>query len=175
MKRIFSLLLFVWLGVAGFAQTTAASDEKQFKVVRGFNPADSALAAERDSFKSLPVKKFYNVSLTTFTDESGDLMYKENDKQVSKDVYDKYQSTWVNMVTCKPCILQTYNEQDVLIREAVQNQDCPMGYQVEYDANGKVRELGHNYLCNREGIWTYFDTGGKITRIENYSAGKLSK
>jgi hypothetical protein len=61
---------------------------------------------------------------------------------VKKSIYEKHQSTWKNMENCCPCILKSYNENDILLREAVSCNDCRVGWFKEFFPNGNLKLTG---------------------------------
>lgn len=140
-------------------------------------------------YKGLETKKFYSVGISSRTIK-GKSRYEVNGKKVSKSKYDKFLSTWKNMETCCPCILKSYDEKDVLIREAVSCTDCGVGVFKEYYQNGKVKLTGRykentsgNWdnisargFCNiRDGEWTYFNQQGDTLYSEFWNNGEFIK
>jgi antitoxin component YwqK of YwqJK toxin-antitoxin module len=128
-------------------------------------------------YKQLETKMFYSVGLSLMT-KNGVTTYKINGSIVDKPTYDKYESTWKNMETCCPCILRSYDENDILLSEQVSCTDCGVGWLREYYPNGNLRVKGQykenptgdwnniweREYCNIEtGQWDYFnENGGKI-------------
>lgn len=140
-------------------------------------------------YKGLETKKFYSVQLSSQT-TNGKRTYKVNGKKVSKSTYDKYESTWRNMETCCPCILKSYDENDVLIREAVSCTDCGVGVFKEFYPNGKVKLSGRykenptgnweniwdrRYCSVADGQWTYFNEKGDTLYSEFWKDGAFVK
>ncbi|MDD2984358.1 MAG: hypothetical protein PHQ74_13315 [Crocinitomicaceae bacterium] len=140
-------------------------------------------------YKALETKKFYSVRLSSQT-TNGKGTYEVNGKKVSKSTYDKYQSTWKNMETCCPCILKSYDENDVLIREAVSCTDCDVGVFKEFYPNGKVKLSGRykeypsenwddiwarGFCSVPDGQWTYFNEKGDTLYSEFWKDGKFIK
>jgi antitoxin component YwqK of YwqJK toxin-antitoxin module len=140
-------------------------------------------------YKGLKTKKFYSVSIH-FQNKDGKSTYEVNGKKASKAKYDKYHSTWKNMETCCPCILKSYDENDVLLREAVSCQDCNVGSFKEFYPNGKVKLSGQykenptgdwkniqnrGYCSVKEGIWTYFNQKGDTLYSEVWKNGAFIK
>lgn len=140
-------------------------------------------------YKGLDTKKFYSVGLSSqITNGKG--TYEVNDKKVSKSTYDKYQSTWKNMETCCPCILKSYDENDILISEAVSCTDCGVGWFKYYYKNGKVKLSGsykenptgdwtdiwnRGYCSVPNGQWTYFNKRGDTLYTEFWENGTFIK
>jgi len=140
-------------------------------------------------YKGLKTKKFYSVSLFSQT-YNGTGTYKVNGKQVSKSTYDKYKSAWKNMETCCPCILKTYDENDVLLSEVVSCKDCGVGVFKEFYQNGNVKlsgrykenatgnwdSIGERGFCSvPDGQWTYFDNKGDTLYLEFWEDGRFIK
>lgn len=140
-------------------------------------------------YKGLETKKFYSVGLSSNT-INGRGTYEVNGKKVAQSTYEKYMSTWENMKTCCPCILKTYDEKDVLIKEAVSCTDCGVGVFTEFYPNGKVKlsgrykenptgnwdDLWKRGFCNvRDGKWTYFNENGDTLYAEYWQDGKFIK
>lgn len=140
-------------------------------------------------YRELETKKFYSVRLSSQT-TNGKATYEVNDKKVSKSTYDKYESTWKNMETCCPCILKSYDENDVLIREAVSCTDCGVGAFKEFYPNGKVKLSGRykenptenweniwdrGYCSVADGQWTYFNEKGDTLYSEFWKDGVFIK
>ena len=133
------------------------------------------------TYKNLKTKKFYSVDLESSIGERNTI-YKVNDKEVREATYQKYENTWKNMSNCKPCILQYYDEDDLLLREAVAYTDAKVGYFKEYYPNGQVQLNGYykenttgnwDNLCERNlcsipvGTWTYYNEKGEILYTEH--------
>lgn len=140
-------------------------------------------------YKGLETKKFYSVGLSSQT-TNGKGTYEVNGKKVSKSTYEKYQSTWKNMETCCPCILKSYDENDILIREAISCTDCGVGWIKTYYNNGKVKLSGsykenptgdwtdiwnRGYCSVPDGQWTYFNVSGDTLYSEFWDNGAFIK
>ncbi len=140
-------------------------------------------------YKGLETKKFYSVGLSSQT-TNGKGTFEVNGKKVSKSTYDKFNSTWKNMETCCPCILKSFDENDVLIREAVSCTDCGVGFFKEYYQNGNVRLTGRykenpsgnwddiwarGFCSVRDGEWTYFSEKGDTLYSEFWKNGEFIK
>jgi antitoxin component YwqK of YwqJK toxin-antitoxin module len=140
-------------------------------------------------YKGLETKKFYSVGLSSQT-TNGRGRYEVNGKKVSKSTYDKYESTWKNMETCCPCILKSYDEQDVLLREAVSCTDCGVGVFKEFYPNGKIKLSGRykenptgnwediwarGFCSVPDGQWVYFNEKGDTLYSEFWKDGEFVK
>jgi antitoxin component YwqK of YwqJK toxin-antitoxin module len=138
-------------------------------------------------YKNLETKKFYSVGMCETT-KNGVTEYQVNGKKVNAKVYKKYHKTWKNMETCTPCILMSYDENDILIRKSVCYTDCGVGQYIQYYKDGKIEIIGHykenktdswdnlsdRGMCSeKHGTWTYYDKKGTITKTENYIDNKL--
>jgi len=140
-------------------------------------------------YKKLKTKKFYSVGLSSQT-ENGQGTYEVNGKKVNKSAYDKYQSTWKNMENCCPCILKSYNENDILLREAVSCTDCGVGWFKEFYPNGNLKLTGfykenptgkwkdiwnRGYCSVKNNQWTYFKENGDTLYSEFWKDGEFIK
>jgi antitoxin component YwqK of YwqJK toxin-antitoxin module len=140
-------------------------------------------------YKGLATRKFYSVRYSS-SSTNGVTTYKLNDKEVSKSTYDKYNNTWENMETCKPCILMTYDMNDKLLFKGIQYTDCAVGFWIEYYPNGKVKLIGHykenitgdwtnaweRGFCSREdGVFTYYNDNGEELYSEYWKDGQFIK
>jgi hypothetical protein len=132
-------------------------------------------------YGDLPTKKFYGVS----TSRSGNVYWIDGVK-VEKAVYDKYHAAWEEFGNCCPCILLTYDKDDVLLTEAVQCTDCFVGYYKEFYPNGRLKLQGHykenptddwkgiyeKGYCNvKDGKWIYYDENGQVIKVETWKDG----
>ena len=94
------------------------------------------------------------------------------------------------METCCPCILKSYDENDVLLGEGVSCTDCGVGWFKKYYQNGKVKLSGQykeNPTKNWKSIaargfcsvpigqWTYFNDQGDSLYSEFWEDGKFIK
>ncbi len=108
--------------------------------------------------------------------------------KVEKAVYDKYHAAWEELENCCPCILMTYDKDDVLLTEAVQCTDCFVGYYKEFYPNGRLKLLGHHkenptndwndifkrgYCGVEDGKWIYYNEDGQIIKIETWKDGSF--
>jgi antitoxin component YwqK of YwqJK toxin-antitoxin module len=140
-------------------------------------------------YKGLQTKEYYSILLSP-QEINGKVVYKANGKEVSKFIYDKYHSKYKNMETCCPCILKSYDENDVLLREEVSCTDCRVGWFKIYYSNGKVKLAGQykenptgNWeniyergFCNiPEGEWSYFNENGDKLYSEFWKDGVFIK
>lgn len=137
-------------------------------------------------YKDLEVKKFYAVSIDAGRNSEGKYEYRINGKEVSKNLYEKFQNTWKNIDNCRPCILQTYDEKDILLTEAVSYTDALVGSYKEFYPNGNLKIIGQfkenstgnwENLCDRglcnveDGQWIYFDQNGDTLYSEYWVDG----
>ncbi len=140
----------------------------------------------KSAYKHLPLKRFYTVGIQKDS-VKGKVTYKVNNKEVDKKTYSMYEVAQNNMKTCKPCLLETYNVEGVLLFKAVQYIDCMVGEWFEYYPSGKIKVVGHyrenetgtwdqlwdGGYCIKHGTWTYYDEKGKVTNVEKYSFGNI--
>ncbi len=138
-------------------------------------------------YKELETKKFYSVQFSSWI-TNGTGTYEVNGKKVSKSTYDKYKSTWKNMEDCCPCILKSFDENEILMREAVSCGDCGVGDFKEFYPTG-ITKLTGSYkenptgnweniwdrgYCNvPDGKWTYFDESGDTLYSEFWNNGEF--
>ena len=140
-------------------------------------------------YKNLKVKKFYAVSLSADLGDTED-KYMVNDKEVSRKTYRKFEKTWENINSCTPCILRSYDENDILLSEGVAYTDCNVGYFKEFYPNGQIKLSSHykenpteNWYnivtrgyCNvPDGQWTYYDENGAVQYSEYWKDGAFIK
>jgi len=138
-------------------------------------------------YKDLEIKKFYSVGTSSST-SGGKTTYKVNNRIVPKDKYDKYHNAWKNMKSCCPCILKSYDVNDVLQSEAVSCTDCGVGYYKEFYPNGKLKLKGQfkenhtnnwkdiykrGYCSVLDGKWLYYNNKGQINYIEIWDNGNF--
>lgn len=84
---------------------------------------------------------------------------------------------------CKPCVVKTYNKDEVLVRIAVQYSDCPAGDYIDYYPNGKIKTRGQfrsnpsgdwktfikqGHCGEKEGRWLYYGIYGNVLKLEDY-------
>jgi antitoxin component YwqK of YwqJK toxin-antitoxin module len=116
--------------------------------------------------------------------------YYVNRIKVSEEVYHHLDSLLNNLNKCTPCFLKVYDTDNNLVWESEHYKNCGVGPFVEYYPGGSIKITGQfkqnlsgnwddisakEYRSKREGKWTYYDTEGKITKVENYEDGKLIK
>jgi antitoxin component YwqK of YwqJK toxin-antitoxin module len=154
----------------------------------GLALATQILQAQNDDktvYGNLETKRFYDVNMGK-SGSGSKITYTVNDGKVDKETYDKYHDTWQNFETCCPCILQTYDINDVLQTEAVSCTDCLVGFYFEFHENGVTKIKGHckenptgnwsdifkrGYCSVKDGIWEYFNEQGEIFSIETWKDG----
>ena len=143
---------------------------------------------KKSIYKGLPVKKFYSVS-TQSSSVDGKTTYQADGKTIDKETYDKFNASITDFKNCKPCVLETYNANDVLMSRAVKYLDCPVGYWINYYPSGKIKTIGHYRenesdiwdplwdagYCMKHGAWTEYDQKGKVTNFEIYNFGNLKE
>jgi hypothetical protein len=139
-------------------------------------------------YKGLLTKKFYKVNYSSSL-INGVTVYKINNNEVTKSNYDKYHDNWINMETCKPCILKTYDINNKLLYKGIQYTDCRVGFWIEYFPNGKVKLIAHykenessdwnnawnRGFCKLDGACTYFNDKGQINYTEYWKQGEFIK
>ena len=155
-------------------------------VLKTFGQSDSP-----SIYKKLATKKMYSVSLS-FHSNNGKPEYKLDGKNVSKETYDKYKSTWSNLQSCCPCLLKYYDKNEILLREIVSCTDCGVGNFKEFYPNGKVKLSGQfkennsgdwtistlqqrGFCSIPDGKWTYFDKKGDTLYSEFWKNGEFIK
>lgn len=115
------------------------------------------------------------------------IKYYVNCKKVTEKKFLIYKNANTQIIKCKPCVLMTLSENGIIERVGVHYTDCRVGYWIEYYPNNKVKIIGHykendtgnwekisdrGYCSKKDGIWTYYDENGKITKTEKYADGK---
>ena len=140
-------------------------------------------------YGDLETKMFYSVGISSET-KNGKSNYEANGNKISESTYHKYKATWENMKTCCPCILKSYDESDILLREEVACTDCGVGWFKTYFKNGKVKLSGsykenhtgdwtdiwnRGYCSVPDGQWTYFSENGDTLYLEFWENGKFIK
>lgn len=140
----------------------------------------------KTTYKNLEVKKFYSIMTESLT-VNGKIYYKGNGKEITKEKYEEYIKSRSAMADCKPCILETYDENGKLQTKAVQYNDCNVGYFIAFYPNGKVKTIGHyrenesgvweplwdNGYCIKHGRWLEYNEKGKVAKTEYYDFGNL--
>jgi hypothetical protein len=116
--------------------------------------------------------------------------YYANHIKVDKEIYLHFDSLLSNMNKCTPCYLKVYDTDNDLVRGGVYYKNFGVGAYVEYYPGGTIKTAGQfkqnlsgnwddlrarGYYFKKEGRWTYYDTEGKITKVENYEDGNLIK
>lgn len=140
-------------------------------------------------YKDLEIVKNYAVSMYSQTG-SGNNIYEINNKRVSKKYFEKFEATQGSMKNCKPCILVSYDENEVLLRKGIFHGDCGVGWFESYHSNGKLKIKG-SYIENPTGDWTdiwnrrycnipigkwsYFDKEEKLLFSEFWENGEFIK
>lgn len=139
------------------------------------------------SYQNLSTQKIYAADLTTQI-QDGAYNYLFNDKVVSKYLFDNSEYAWNVLDSCCPCILQLYDENDVLLQELISCRGFEVGWVKEYYPNGIVKMSGQyrenasgkwehivetGNCCIREGRWTYFDDKGDTLYNEFWDAGSF--
>lgn len=153
-----------------------------------------------DTTKSIYLKldtmKFYNVSLSSgplvncvVGKLGGPTKYFVDCKEVSKAEYDKYDTIWKKIESCKPCYLQTYDKNDILLYEGLEYNECRVGIWKEFYPSGKIKILGHykenpktswtniypEFCGSKHGLWVYYNEKGEIIKSEKYENNKRIK
>ena len=141
----------------------------------------SQIVSVTNVYGKLDTLKCYSVSLTA-THQNGKDEYSLNNKKISAEDYQHYHQVWHNIGLCKPCYLQVYDENEILIRTSVQYTDCPVGEWKEYYPDGKIKiegqykqnssgdwqNISQNGYCRQVGAWKYYDTSGNVIKTETY-------
>lgn len=148
--------------------------------------------AQNDSlsaYKNLEIKKHYSAGpYSSFYDYNG--TYEINGIKVDSTSYINFSESWKSIPNCKPCILQTYGEYDIIITEAVSFLNNKIGYFKEFYPNGQLKTSGY-YKENKSGIWdstylkdsvnipvglwTYYNEKGENNYTEQWDNGSFIK
>ena len=99
-------------------------------------------------------------------------------------------STRKNMESCCPCILESYDENDVLLSESIACTDCGVGWFKKYYSNGKLKLTGQykenptnnwddiwrrGYCQVRVGEWKFYNENGERLYSEFWNDGVFLK
>lgn len=136
-------------------------------------------------YGSLITKRFYEANLSK-SGSGSKTIYKVNGEKVDEDTYEKYHSAWADFESCCPCILQTYDINEVLLSEAVSCTDCLVGFYFEFYENGITKIKGQykenptgdwskifekGYCSVKDGVWEYYNEQGEIASTEIWKNG----
>lgn len=140
-------------------------------------------------YGSLVVKKIHSVYLTshgTLRNRS----YQVNGREVSQQVYERYEREDSVWYTRCPFILRRYNEREVIVSEMVSCSDCGVGYYKEFypskrlkvkgqykeNPTGNWKDISERGFCSEPtGKWFYYeerDTNYHIKYTEDWNDGK---
>ncbi|MBI3233683.1 MAG: hypothetical protein HYZ42_06520 [Bacteroidetes bacterium] len=151
----------------------------------------SQVSGQTDTIDGEPVERIeiYDVTGSTLT-VNGVTTYEVNGKEVKKSYYDKFFKT-SSIEKCKPCILEAFNEDEVLVFEMYAYLGAGVGYYKEFYANGNLKISGQyaNYFDEdwhlkkgsekkvnlKDGKWWYFDLNGDTSYYEIWDDGKFIK
>lgn len=115
-------------------------------------------------------------------------MYTANGKEIKREKYEEYKSSWEATGSCKPCVMYTYDSNDKLKIVSFQYETCLCGEYTEYFADGNPRVKGQfqqnasgdwlnmkaRGLCNiRIGEWYYYKPNNILEKVEVYENGVL--
>jgi antitoxin component YwqK of YwqJK toxin-antitoxin module len=163
-------------------------DPYQMKVSRS-RQADTFYFSQKNipQKAALDTLKTYDVFLEERPTPFGKA-YMCNGREVTKQKFNDYKMLWNASLSCKPCMLYTYDDKDALKHIAYQYQDCLCGSFVEYYPRGAKKVVGQfkentsgswdnmksRDLCNiRVGTWIYYYPTGMVEKTEVYADGKL--
>ncbi len=140
-----------------------------------------------NSTKKLDTLRTYNVDLYETSTPFG-IKYTANGKEITKKQYDEFKWYWTSVDACTPCQLRTFDEENNLMYEAFQYENCLCGDYVSYYKDGSKKVIGQfmpnpttswenikqQNFCNRKtGAWKYFLPNGTIEKVEEYKNGVL--
>lgn len=146
----------------------------------------SIIGKTEKPYQGLETKKYYAVH--TFSQRVNEkITFKVNDQEVAYPTYYKYAHTRENISKCRPCILETYDINEVLVSKGLQYEDCSIGFRIEYYPIGTIKTVGHykhnrtnnrkdlssNGGCSKNGRFLYFNQKGELIRREFWKSGKL--
>ena len=166
MKIVFNLFLLILINCQALCQTESTT-----------------------IYKNLKTKKYYPLGLSSRT-INDEVIYEVNGEKVDKQTFDKFYSTYKNMENCCPCILKAYDENEILLREAVSCTDCWVGYLKEYYPNGNLKLTGFHkenptnnwkkiwergFCSIKDGQWTFFNEDGDTLYSEYWANGEFIK
>lgn len=137
-------------------------------------------------YKDLKTIKAYDVDVQYSYDEvKGKPIYLVNNKTVDKSVYDKFEKG-TSLKRCTPCILETYDENDSLIRRAPSFIGTEFDWFIEYYPTGKIKQTGQFAKSEvtkdmpwleykKAGQWIKYDINGDTLYSEFWQKGEFIK
>jgi len=137
-------------------------------------------------YKNLKTIKSYDVNIQySYDEETGKRLYLVNNKTVDKSVYDKF-AKGISLKNCTPCILETYDENDSLIKRAPSFIDTEFDWFIEYYPTGKIKQTGQFakseitkdlpwLVYKKDGEWVKYNTNGDTLYSEFWQKGKFVK
>jgi hypothetical protein len=173
MKYIF-LLLLSFFSFQSFSQARTGKGKgyRHYKKLNG-------------DYSKLDTIKYYDVS-RSMHDSGNGKKYSINQKNVSREYYEKFAETSRARKECQPCILQTFTEDEILVSEEVALGYSTVGWFKKYHPNGKLKQTGY-YVENpipatphrtwkwyvNDGTWTWYDLNGDTLYTETWKQGEF--
>ncbi len=142
-----------------------------------------------ENYANFRVQKYYQVNLKE-TQKGKKSKYFVNDRRISKSEFEKFNSDKDRIGNCIPCIVERYNENDILIKQAYQYTDCYIGFYKEFYPNGKIKkegqfkenltedweDLSERGLCSKKtGKWIFYSENGDTLYSEFWGNGEFIK
>lgn len=127
----------------------------------------------------------YGISINNNTGDSTIVLNKSGNIVSTKELKE-FKYKYGRIEDCKPCYLKTLDQNNKLLSEGLQYQDCGVGIRTEYFPNGKIKYIGHykentttnwaDFKCGvRHGKWTFYNEAGKELYAEIWENDSLIK
>lgn len=138
------------------------------------------------NYKDIKTIKVYDVGIQYSYDVvTGKRLYLVNNKAVDKSIYDKFEKG-TSLRGCTPCILETYDENDSLIRRAPTFMSTEFDWFKEYYPSGKIKQIGQFAKSKatkdmpwleykKDGQWVKYDINGDTLYSEFWQKGEFMK
>lgn len=177
-KKTF-LLLLILISFSSYSQRLSSRTAKRYKKEYDY------FKSLNHNYKNLETKKIYSVNCNV-SYKNGHPKYYLNDKEISKDLYEKFESSYKIKRSCHPCILESYNENDSLIRRAISLSGSEVDWFIQYYPSGKIKQTGQftqspenpSWYWKRyvnDGQWVYYDEKGDTLYSEFWDKGIFIK
>ena len=134
-------------------------------------------------YGKLKVQREYWTNLRVI-DSVNTKVYRANNKTISPELYFEIKevNAKASVAQCKPCFLEVYDITGKIIRKSISYTDCPVGKEITYFSNGKIKSIGYwrdnigatwrDFKCGLTGDWLYYNEDGKIVKIECHDNDK---
>ena len=114
--------------------------------------------------------------------------YFANCNEINKELFDSLKATKQNMINCKPCVLNYFDDAGNIIQSSMQYGDCLVGDYYQYYPSGQLKVKGswkknftgkwkriwkRGYCSVIDGEWIYYSEEGDVLKTETYKNGVL--